>query len=126
MNNSFKISVKNGSNVISFELKNVIGEQINTEEVFLVANEITSELQTLVNTNNRLKELGYKGNFFKFTLGRKCVLSIEVVTELETVTLIKNLEFSFGQLAKLESPIDGLHAIIAGTLIKKSNISKIC
>jgi hypothetical protein len=125
MNNSFKISVKNGSNVISFELKNVVGDEITTNDVLLLSTEIVNELQNLNDTNTRLKSIGYKGNFFKFTLGRKCILSVEIVTELETLSLTKNLEFSFGKLSELRDPIEGLHIVLGGSINKRALISKL-
>jgi hypothetical protein len=122
MNNSIKISVKNGANVISFELSNVIGETIETETVTMLATEVINELSNLYNTNEKLKAIGYKGNFFKFTKGRKCVLSIDVITETENFTLTKGIEFSFGKLHLLDSPIDGLHIILAGSINKRALI----
>lgn len=122
MDNSVKISVKNGKNTISFELKNSIGEAIETETVTMLANEVINELSNLYNTNEKLKAIGYKGNFFKFTKGRKCILAIDVITETENFTLTKGIEFSFGKLHLLENPSDGLHIILAGSINKRALI----
>lgn len=65
MTNSFKISVKNGANLVSFELKNVECEGKLAME--FIASEIICELENINNT--KLRSLGYKGNFFKLTLG---------------------------------------------------------
>ena len=124
MNNSFKISVKNGSNLISFEIKNVECE--GAKAIELLSSEILLELENLNNTNTKLKTLGYKGNFFKFTLGRKCVLSIEAVTENENFTLIKSMMFSFGKLEQLSDPEEGLKVILAGTVNRNNNNVQIC
>jgi hypothetical protein len=125
MNTTFRISVNNGVNKISFELKNLECETIDKEAVWLLSNSILTELDNLNNTNKELKQLGYKGNFFKFTLGRKCVLSIEAITETENFTLIKNLEFSFGKLANLNDPEKGLRVILGAT-VNANNTLAIC
>lgn len=124
MNNSFKISVKNGSNLISFEIKNVECE--GAKAIELLSSEILLELENLNNTNTKLKALGYKGNFFKFTLGRKCILSIESVTENENFTLVKSMMFSFGKLEQLSDPEEGLKVILAGTVNRNNNNVQIC
>lgn len=126
MSNSIKISVKNGTNVISFELKDVVGDTVETETVTILANEVINELSNLYNTNEKLKSIGYKGNFFKFTKGRKCILAIDVITETENFTLTKGIEFSFGKLRLLENPSDGLHIILAGSINKRALIAKVC
>jgi hypothetical protein len=125
MKTNFRISVNNGVNRILFELKDLECEVIDKEAVWLLSNSILNELDNLNNTNKELKELGYKGNFFKFTLGRKCVLSIEAVTETENFTLIKNLEFSFGKLANLNDPEKGLRVILGAT-VNANNTLAIC
>lgn len=125
MNNSFKISVKNGSNVISFELKNAKTNSV-VESANLLSSEIICELQNLNDTNVRLKSIGYKGNFFKFTLGRKCILTIESIIENENTTFIKSLEFSFGKLEKLENPELGLNIILQGAINANRNSLQIC
>jgi len=125
MENSFKISVKNGSNVISFELKNAQTNSV-VESANLLSSEIICELQNLNDTNTRLKSIGYKGNFFKFTLGRKCILTIESIVENENTTFIKSLEFSFGKLEKLENPELGLNIILRGALVANRNSLQIC
>ena len=121
--NSFKVSVKNGSNLISFKLQNVVGSDISTTDIQMLSTQIISELSNLNDTNNRLKELGYKGNFFSFTTGRKCILAVEVLTENENFTLVKNLQFSFGKIAKLQSDFRelALHAILGGTINTNNN-----
>ena len=124
MKNSFKISVKNGVNLISFEVKNVECE--GKEAIEFLSSEILLELQNLNNTNTKLKTLGYKGNFFKFTLGRKCVLSIEATTETESLTLVKSLEFSFGKLEQLSDPEAGLNIILGATVNRNNNNVQIC
>lgn len=124
MNNSFKITVKNGSNVISFEVKNVEFE--GKEAIEFLSSEILLELQNLNNTNVKLKTLGYKGNFFKFTLGRKCILSIEATTENENFTFVKSLEFSFGKLEQLSNPEAGLIVILGATVNRNNNNVQIC
>lgn len=123
MNTSFKISVKNGSNLISFELKNIESEAIDKEVVFVLSSEILNELENLNNTNTKLKELGYKGNFFKFTLGRKCILSVEAMTENENFTLVKSLEFSFGKLERLSDPEAGLRTILGATVNRRNTLT---
>jgi hypothetical protein len=125
MKTNFRIAVNNGVNRISFELKDLECETIDKEAVWLLSNIILNELYNLNNTNKELKELGYKGNFFKFTLGRKCVLSIEAVTETENFTLIKNLEFSFGKLSNLNDPEKGLRVILSAT-VNANNTLAIC
>jgi hypothetical protein len=122
MNNSFKISVKNGKNTISFELKNIETESIDKEAIFVLSSEIISELENLNNTNTKLKTLGYKGNFFKFTLGRKCILSVEAITETENFTLVKSLEFSFGKLEQLSDPEAGLRVILGATVNRRNTL----
>ena len=124
MNNSFKITVKNGANVISFEVKNVECE--GKEAIEFLSSEILLELQNLNNTNVKLKTLGYKGNFFKFTLGRKCILSIEASTENENFTFVKSLEFSFGKLEQLGDPEQGLRVILGATVNRNNNNVQIC
>lgn len=124
MNNSFKISVKNGSNLISFEVKNVECE--GKEAIEFLSSEILLELQNLNNTNVKLKTLGYKGNFFKFTLGRKCILSIEASIENENFTFVKSLEFSFGKLEQLSDPERGLIIILGATVNRNNNNVQIC
>ena len=124
MNNSFKISVKNGANLISFEVKNVQCE--GKEAIEFLSGEILLELQNLNDTNVKLKTLGYKGNFFKFTLGRKCILSIEAITETENFTFVKSLEFSFGKLELLSDPEKGLQIILGATVNRNNNNVQIC
>jgi hypothetical protein len=124
MNNSFKITVKNGLNVISFEVKNVKYE--GKEAIQFLSSEILLELQNLNDTNVKLKTLGYKGNFFKFTLGRKCILSIEANTETENFTFVKSLEFSFGKLEQLSDPEKGLQIILGATVNRNNNNVQIC
>jgi hypothetical protein len=124
MGNSFKISVKNGVNIISFEIKNVECE--GKEAIEFLSSEIILELKNLNDTNAKLKILGYKGNFFKFTLGRKCILSIESSTENENFTFVKSLEFSFGKLQQLIDPEQGLIAILGATVNRNNNNVQIC
>ena len=122
---TYKITVKNGNNLISFQLNNKIDEN-NVATAKRLSNEIICELQNLNDTNSRLKLIGYKGNFFKFIAGRKCILSIEKTTINETCTLIKNLEFSFNKLEKLENPELGLNIIFEGALYTNRNNLSIC
>lgn len=124
MNNSFKISVKNGANLISFEVKNVECE--GKEAIEFLSSETLLELKNLNDTNVKLKTLGYKGNFFKFTLGRKCILTIEATTENENFTLVKSLEFSFGKLEQLSDPEQGLITILGATVNRNNNNVQIC
>ena len=123
METSFKISVKNGTNIISFELKNIETDGIDKETIFVLSSEIISELENLNNANTKLKALGYKGNFFKFTLGRKCILSVEAITESENFTLVKSLEFSFGKLEQLSDPEAGLRCILGATVNRRNTLS---
>ena len=124
MNKSFRISVKNGANLISFEVKNVECE--GREAIEFLSSEILLELQNLNDTNVKLKTLGYKGNFFKFTLGRKCILSIEASTETENFTFVKSMEFSFGKLEQLSDPEQGLQIILGATVNRNNNNVQIC
>jgi hypothetical protein len=124
MANSFKITVKNGTNLISFEVKT--NEKSLFKSIEPLSTEIMCELENLNNTNTKLKNLGYKGNFFKFTTGRKCILSIEATIENENTTFIKSLEFSFSKLEKLTSPEDGLIAILEGSFNRNRNNVQIC
>jgi len=124
MKNSFKISVKNGVNLISFEIKNVECE--GKKAIEFLSSEILLELKNLNDTNVKLKTLGYKGNFFKFTLGRKCILSIEASTETENFTFVKSLEFSFGKLEQLSDPEQGLQIILGATVNRNNNNVQIC
>lgn len=124
---NFKVSVKNGVNLISFEIKNVECE--GNKAVQFLASEIICELENLHNTNVKLKSLGYKGNFFKFTTGRKCILSIEATKETENFTFVKRLDFSFGKLEQLTSPEDGLICILGASVNANRNnvlIGKVC
>lgn len=121
---TFKISVKNGTNLISFEVKT--NETSLLKSIEPLSNEIICELENLNNTNTKLKNLGYKGNFFKFTTGRKCILSIEAITETENLTFIKSLEFSFNKLEKLTDPEEGLMIILEGSFNKNRNNVQIC
>lgn len=124
---SFKVSVKNGTNLVSFEIKNVECE--GTKAVEFLASEIICELENLHNTNVKLKALGYKGNFFSFTTGRKCILSIEATKETENFTFVKRLDFSFGKLEQLVSPEDGLICILGASVNANRNnvlIGKVC
>lgn len=122
--NSFKVTIKNGNNAISFQLENAVGNVIDTSAVELLSNEIVSELTNLNETNNRLKEIGYKGNFFRFTTARKCVMTIEMtVKNSSNMTLIKNLEFSFGKIAKLREDVRerALFIILGGQIVTNNN-----
>ena len=124
---SFKVSVINGTNVISFEVKDVKCE--GAQAVEFLATEVILELENLHNTNVKLKSLGYKGNFFSFTTGRKCILSIEAKKETENFTFAKKLEFSFAKLEQLTDPIDGLNCILGATVNRERNnvlIGKVC
>lgn len=121
---NFKVSVKNGANLVSFEVKNVECE--GREAIEFLSSEILLELQNLNNTNVKLKTLGYKGNFFKFTLGRKCILSIEATTENENFIFVKSLEFSFGKLEQLSDPDKGLQIILGATVNRNNNNVQIC
>lgn len=121
MKKSFKITVKNGVNLISFKLTDAIGGLIGTEEVQILSDAIISELANLYDANTRIKELGYKGNFFKFTTGRKCILAVEVTTEEGNLTLVKNLEFSFGKIANLEFRDEILYRILATNIRANDN-----
>lgn len=123
----YKVTVKNGSNLISFEVKNVVNE--GAKAVEFLATEVILELENLHNTNVKLKSLGYKGNFFSFTTGRKCILSIEAKKETENFTFAKKLEFSFAKLEQLTDPIDGLNCILGATVNRERNnvlIGKVC
>lgn len=115
----YKVSVKNGSNLISFEVKGVISEGVKAVE--FLASEVIIELENLHNTNVKLKNLGYKGNFFSFTTGRKCILSIEAKKETKNFTFAKKLEFSFSKLEQLSDPIDGLKYILSATVNRNRN-----
>ena len=124
---SFKVSVINGTNVISFEVKDVKCEGVQAVE--FLASEIICELENLHNTNAKWRKLGYKGNFFKFTLGRKCILSIQATTETDNFTFAKKLDFSFGKLEQLTDPIEGLTCILGATVNRERNnvlIGKVC
>lgn len=124
MGNSFKITVKNGVNLISFEVKT--NENSLFKSIEPLSTEIMCELENLNNTNTKLKNLGYKGNFFKFTTGRKCILSIEATIENENTTIIKSLEFSFSKLEKLSNPEEGLITILEGSFNRNRNNVQIC
>lgn len=125
---TLKITVQNGVNLVSFTVKTEksLVELGVVNSANLLSNEIICELQNLNDTNNELKKLGYKGNFFKFTLGRKCILSIEATNETENFTFIKNLEFSFGKLDKLSNPESGLNVILRGVIVSNRNNVQIC
>lgn len=125
---TLKITVQNGVNLVSFTVKTekTLVELGVVNSANLLSNEIICELQNLNDTNNELKKLGYKGNFFKFTLGRKCILSIEATNETENFTFIKNLEFSFGKLDKLSNPETGLNVILRGVIMTNRNNVQIC
>lgn len=126
MNATFKITVKNGMNLISFEVKTTEKTSVNFIEY--LSNMVVFELANLNDANVRLKSLGYKGNFFSFTTGRKCILSIETTTNDENFQFVKNIEFSFNKLAKLTSPTEGLTIVLetasnsfkSGLLIEKN------
>ena len=116
---SFKISVKNGTNLISFEVKNVTVE--GNEALEFLASEVLCELENLHNTNQKLKNLGYKGNFFSFSSGRKCILAIEAKTETENFEFLKTFEFSFNKLLHLTDPEEGLSTILKANRLRANN-----
>lgn len=117
---SFKVIVINGNNKISFEIKD---KELNKNETLdFLTNEIIDELQNLHDANEKMKSLGYKGNFFSFTKTRKCILSVESKKETEEgFTFIKNLQFSFGKLLELTDPSEGLKTVIKAAQFKQTN-----
>lgn len=112
----YKVQITNGSNKISFKIKNTNEENNLNKKSKFISNIIISELKNLYDANENLKNLGYKGNYFGFTINRDCILNIFSNNEI----FIKNIKFSFKKILDIEKNGQGLGLEYLSKLISKS------
>ena len=94
-----KISVYNGDTKLSFGYK----QQTDLLDEQTAKNYIFDSLQKIVDSQNKLKALGAKSNFFGLSEYKENQINIDIVTENGTETFMAGLSFKFSQFKKVEN-----------------------